>query len=300
MIIGKGPEWRDNAVNAGHEALGGAGAGALIGGRFDGGLAESAVSGALDAGRPPGAGAGAAVPAAPHGSRWTWARITAAALAVPTSLVLFGSLGAGDPARGATAARIADADHVIKELPVVAVTRSAVEAQLTGRTPTPGSSVFVAFLWAVLAAVALFVATALAGPPRRARRVGESWVALRATVQGPAEHVEPPKEGEPGKGAGGRNSPARYEYRSRSTPPAVPACWNSVATGRARSRSVCCSARSSRWPPGHLLLPVDGGWRVWTAVADALAPLLVWRVAGLFTAPAAKGAAAEAEAGPAA
>ncbi|ARH91352.1 MULTISPECIES: WXG100 family type VII secretion target [Streptomyces] len=47
VISGKGPEWSDNAINAGYGALGGAGAGALIGGRLGGGLAESAVSGAL-------------------------------------------------------------------------------------------------------------------------------------------------------------------------------------------------------------------------------------------------------------
>lgn len=397
---------------------------------------------ALDAGSPPGTGAGTTVPAALHGSRWTWARITAVALAVPTALVLFGSLGAGDPARGATAARIADAGYAIKELPVVAVadveragsssrasseadytvrlpapdggagvpatfraevsrgvreagdtfpvayapdrpelgavgavTRSAVEAQLTGRTLPPGSYVFVAFLWAVLAAVGLFVATALTGPPRRPRRVDESWVALRATVQGLAEHVEPPKDGEPGKGKGGKNGPARYECLTlrtasgdvplhlaaahkrvaglltgvegwllwdpagsrgkvpadfvaddgRQLPGRVPGAEAARIAGARprepfpldaarRTRLLECGGHWARTVPvgvllgmivsvaaaGALLLPVDGGWRAWTAVAGALAPLLVWMAAGLFTAPAAKGAAAEAEAGPAA
>ncbi|MER5438948.1 WXG100 family type VII secretion target [Streptomyces sp. NPDC002790] len=54
IASGKGPEWRDNAINAGYGALGGAGAGAAIGGRLGGGIIESTVSGGLG-------GAGASV-----------------------------------------------------------------------------------------------------------------------------------------------------------------------------------------------------------------------------------------------
>ncbi|MFE1772888.1 hypothetical protein [Streptomyces sp. NPDC059008] len=144
-------------------------------------------------------------PPAPHGSRWTWARITAVALAVPTSLVLFGSLGAGDPARGATAARIADADHVIKELPVVAVTRSAVEAQLTGRTPTPGVPVGV--LLGAIVSVAAAGALAPAGGRRMARldgRGGRPRTAPRLEGRGSVH-----RSGRQGGGRGGRGGPGR-------------------------------------------------------------------------------------------
>ncbi|GAB7033307.1 hypothetical protein AB0G35_13605 [Streptomyces sp. NPDC021749] len=36
---------------------------------------------------------------------------------------------------------------------------------------------------------------------------------------------------------------------------------------------------------GALLLPVDGGWRVWTALAGALAPLVLWMTTGRVTPP---------------
>ncbi|MDC7338839.1 hypothetical protein PQR15_22930 [Streptomyces lydicus] len=51
---------------------------------------------------------------------------------------------------------------------------------------------------------------------------------------------------------------------------------------------------------GALVLPVDGGWRAWTAVAGAVAPLLCWMITGLFGAPRATTPAAPVEAGPAA
>lgn len=54
LASGKTPEWRDNAINAGYGALGGAGVGAAVGGRLGGGIVESAVSGGLG-------GAGASV-----------------------------------------------------------------------------------------------------------------------------------------------------------------------------------------------------------------------------------------------
>lgn len=101
---------------------------------------------ALYAGRTPAPGAGAAVPAQLHPSRWPWARVGALALAVPTALVLFGTLGAGDPDRDPAAARIADAGYVIKELPVVAVRnveragpsrRASSTADYTVRLPAP-------------------------------------------------------------------------------------------------------------------------------------------------------------------
>ncbi|MFJ8671389.1 hypothetical protein [Streptomyces sp. NPDC093589] len=78
---------------------------------------------ALDAVRDPAARPDPAVPARLHGSGWTWARIAALAVALGTAPVLFFSLGAGAPDRGETAGRIAGADYVIKELPVVAAAR---------------------------------------------------------------------------------------------------------------------------------------------------------------------------------
>ncbi|TJZ55973.1 hypothetical protein FCH28_11950 [Streptomyces piniterrae] len=102
---------------------------------------------ALDAAHDPAAVPGAALPAKLHGSAWTWVRITAAAVAVPTALVLGVSLAAGDPDRGRTAARIADAGYVIRELPVVAVgnveragssPRASAEADYTVRPPSSG------------------------------------------------------------------------------------------------------------------------------------------------------------------
>ncbi len=64
---------------------------------------EQAYARALDAVRDPAGRAGAPVPADLHSSRWTWARITAVAVAVPTALVLSVCLGAADPDRSPTA-----------------------------------------------------------------------------------------------------------------------------------------------------------------------------------------------------
>ncbi|MFC9231967.1 hypothetical protein ACFTZI_23895 [Streptomyces decoyicus] len=82
---------------------------------------ERAYELTLDAARVPAPGPGAAPPATLHGTRWTWARITALTVAVPTALMLFFSLGGGEADRSPTAGRIADSHYVIKELPVVAV-----------------------------------------------------------------------------------------------------------------------------------------------------------------------------------
>ncbi|MFJ4716064.1 WXG100 family type VII secretion target [Streptomyces sp. NPDC088785] len=54
VVGGKGLQWRENLVNAGFGVLGGAGAGAAIGGRLGGGIVESAVTGGVG-------GAGASV-----------------------------------------------------------------------------------------------------------------------------------------------------------------------------------------------------------------------------------------------
>ncbi|REK90961.1 hypothetical protein DY245_07190 [Streptomyces inhibens] len=408
---------------------------------------------ALEAERTPAAGAGSAVPGALHGSRWTWARITAVALAVPTALVLFGSLGAATPDRSPTAGRIAGAGYVIEELPVVAVrnaeragsssrassvadytvrlpaahggkgvlatfrtevhrgvgqvgdtfpvahtpgrpelgavgatARSEVEAQLIGRTLPHSSFLIVAALWVILAMAMLFVGTAIAAAPRRAaRRVDASWVALRATATGVAEHVEQPsgddtgpgddkQDGKPDDKAGAttsaKKSTARYQClilrteagdvplnlaasHKRAAPlligtegwllwkptgskgkaPAdfvaddgwqlpgrVPGAEAArIAAARKREPFPVDAGRRTRllelgshWPrtvpisvllgmilsvavAGTLLLPVDGGWRLWTAAAGALAPLLVWMTGGLFAAPAAETKAAQAE-----
>ncbi|MFZ3567777.1 hypothetical protein ACOKM5_12530 [Streptomyces sp. BH097] len=61
------------------------------------------------------------VPATLHGTRWTWARVTAVALAVVTTAVLAACLGFAQPERSGAAAAIADADYVIEELSIVSV-----------------------------------------------------------------------------------------------------------------------------------------------------------------------------------
>ncbi|MFH8679945.1 hypothetical protein [Streptomyces lydicus] len=464
---------------------------------------------ALDAARAPAPGAGAALPAELHGSRWPWARVTAVALAVPTALVLFCALGAGTPDRGAVPGRIAAADYVIKELPVVAVggveragsssrasseadytvrlpaphgsaavpatfraavhrgvrqvgetlpvayvpqrpglgavgadTRSAVEALLAGRTLPYGTAAVAGLLWGAAALAAVCVGTAVTGPPRRGRRMGKDWVALRVTAAGVAEHVERPTGDDAGPGAhagpdtgsgpgsdsgsdsgsGSGKSSARYAClilhtdtvtavtaidpgtdtgaatgtrtdvgtapgtgtapdtdpgtgpgpgtapgpgdvplrlaasHRRAAPlltgaagwllwkPAgprgkVPADFVAddgwqlpgrlpaaeaarIAAARAPAPFTVDAARRTRllelgshWTrtvpagvllgaavsvtaAGVLLLPVDGGWRAWTAVAGALAPLLCWMITGLFGAPRATSPGAPVEAGP--
>ncbi|MGW9040965.1 hypothetical protein ACWGQL_00105 [Streptomyces lydicus] len=417
---------------------------------------------ALDAARAPAPGAAGALPAVLHGSRWPWVRVTAVALAVPTALVLFCTLGAGDPDRGAVPGRIADAGYVIKELPVVAVgdveragsssrasseadytvrlpaphggapvpatfraevhrgvrqvgeslpvayvpqrpdlgavgadTRSAVEAQLAGRTLSYGTAAVAGVLWGAAALAAVCVGTAVTGPPRGRRRVGKDWTALRATAAGVAEHVERPTDDDAGTGTGaatgtgadvesGANaasgsgagkSAARYAClvlrtetgdvplrlaasHRRAAPlltgaagwllwrPAgprgkVPADFVAddgwqlpgrlpaaeaarIAAARTPEPFTVDTARRTRvlelgshWArtvpagvllgaavsvaaAGALLLPVDGGWRAWTAVAGALAPLVCWMITGLFGAPRATTPAAPVEAGPAA
>ncbi|MFI0150712.1 hypothetical protein [Streptomyces lydicus] len=413
---------------------------------------------ALDAARAPAPGTGAALPAVLHGSRWPWARVTAVVLAVPTVLVLFCTLGAGVPDRGAVPGRIADADYVIKELPVVAVggveragsssrasseadytvrlpaphggaavpatfraevhrgvrqvgdtlpvayvpqrpelgavgadTRSAVEAQLAGRTLPYGTAAVAGVLWGVAALAAFCVGTAVTGPPRGGRRVGKGWTALRATAAGVAEHVERSTGDDAGTGAdtgtdagvgagadagaGSGKGSARYAClilrtdtgdvplrlaasHRRAAPlltgsagwllwkPAgprgkVPADFvaddgwqlpgrlpaaeaTRIAAARTPDPLTVDTARHTRllelgshWArtvpagvllgaavsvvaTGALLLPVDGGWRAWTAVAGAVAPLLRWMITGLFGAPRATTPAAPVEAGPAA
>ncbi|WP_077192525.1 hypothetical protein [Streptomyces lydicus] len=415
---------------------------------------------ALDAARAPAPGTGTALPAVLHGSRWPWARVTAVALAVPTVLVLFCTLGAGTPDRGAVAGRIADADFVIKELPVVAVggveragsssrasseadytvrlpaphggagvpatfraevhrgvrqvgdtlpvayvpqrpdlgavgadTRSAVEAQLAGRTLPYGTAAVAGVLWGVAAIAAFCVGTAVTGPPRGGRRVGKGWTALRATVAGVAEHVERPTGddartgadtgtdagtgADAGAGSGSRSGKGSARYaclmlhtdtgdvplrlaasHRRAAPlltgaagwllwkPAgprgkVPADFVAddgwqlpgrlpaaeaarIAAARTPDAFTVDTARHTRllelgshWArtvpagvllgaavsvvaAGALVLPVDGGWRAWTAVAGAVAPLLCWMITGLFGAPRATTPAAPVEAGPAA
>ncbi|MFD8565972.1 WXG100 family type VII secretion target [Streptomyces sp. NPDC059639] len=47
IVSGKGPEWQDNAINAGYGALGGAGVGAAVGGRLGGGIIEGTLSGGV-------------------------------------------------------------------------------------------------------------------------------------------------------------------------------------------------------------------------------------------------------------
>ncbi|MFE0374820.1 hypothetical protein ACFW1M_04380 [Streptomyces inhibens] len=141
---------------------------------------------ALEAERTPAAGAGSGVPGALHGSRWTWARNTAVALATFRTEVHRGVGHMGDtfpvahtpgrPELGAVGAKA----------------RSEVEAQLIGRTLPHSSFLVVAAPWVILAMAMLFAGTAIAAPPRRARRVDASWVALRATATGVAEHVEQP------------------------------------------------------------------------------------------------------------
>ncbi|MFG2892687.1 hypothetical protein [Streptomyces sp. NPDC048248] len=377
---------------------------------------EQAYARALDAVRDAAGRPGAPVPAVLHSSRWTWARITAVAVAVPTALVLSVCLGAADPDRSPTAARIADAHYVIKELPVAAVgnvvragssSRSAatadytvrlpsaedakevsatfhtetrrgprevggtfpvayvpeqprlgavgaltpteVEAQLAGRTLSRGSSLFAAVGWAVVALAMLCVAS----PPRGSRRVRSDWVALRATVTGAAEHVEPPSGSDAGKDA---KSTSRYKCltlnteagdvplslaasHERATPLLVGRAgwlvWDPAATGKkvtadyvadegwqlpgrvpgAEAARVAAPPRGpvaidagrqvrllefgSLWPrtvpvsvllgllvsvaaAGALLLPADGGWRVWTAMAAVAAPFFVWMFGGLL------------------
>ncbi|MFF7411094.1 hypothetical protein [Streptomyces lydicus] len=417
---------------------------------------------ALDAVRAPAPGTGAVLPAVLHGSRWPWARVTAVALAVPTVLVLFCTLGAGTPDRGAVPGRIADADYVIKELPVVAVggveragsssrasseadytvrlpaphggaavpatfraevhrgvrqvgdtlpvayvpqrpelgavgadTRSAVEAQLAGRTLPYGTAAVAGVLWGVAALAACCVGTAVTGPPRGGRRVGKGWTALRATAAGVAEHVERPTGDDAGTGTGGGTGadggagadagaasgtrsgkgsaryaclilhtdtgdvPLRLAASHRRAAPLltgaagwllwkpagprgkVPADFVAddgwqlpgrlpaaeaarIAAARTPDPFTLDTARHTRllelgshWArtvpagvllgaavsvvaAGALLLPVDGGWRAWTAVAGAVAPLLCWMITGLFGAPRAATPAAPVEAGPAA
>ncbi|MFH8573468.1 hypothetical protein [Streptomyces sp. NPDC017993] len=391
---------------------------ALIGHVLTGGRAspEQAYASALDAARDPAGRPGAPVPAALHSSRWTWARITAVAVAVPTALVLSVCLGTADPDRSPTATRIAGADYVIKELPVAAVgnvvragsssrsaatadytvrlpsagdgkdvsatfraetrrgprgvgdtfpvafapaqpglgavgalTSAEIETQLEGRTLSHGSSLFAAVGWAVVALAMLGVAS----PPRRARRVQGDWVALRATVTGAAEHVEPPSGSDAKKDG---KSTSRYKCltlnteagdvplslaasHERATPLLVGRAgwlvWNPAATGKkvaadfvadegwqlpgrvpgAEAARVAAQPRGpvaidagrqvrllelgGLWPrtvpvsvllglllsvaaAGALLLPADGGWRVWTAVAGVAAPFFVWMLGGLL------------------
>ncbi|MFJ9413901.1 hypothetical protein ACIRPT_06985 [Streptomyces sp. NPDC101227] len=64
--------------------------------------------------------------------------------------------------------------------------RSTVEAQLPGRTQPGGVFPFV-FVWALLGVPSLLMGAAVAPPPGS----DGDWVALRATVTGAAEHVEP-------------------------------------------------------------------------------------------------------------
>ncbi|MFI0717077.1 hypothetical protein ACH4SK_42280 [Streptomyces inhibens] len=173
----------------------------------------------------------------------------------------------------------------------------------------------------------LFVGTAIAAPPRRARRVDASWVALRATATGLAEHVAQPsgddtgpgddkRDGKPDDKAGAttsattsaKKSTARYPClilrteagdiplnlpgRRRPTDPPARARRSLAAHGahrRAARHDLLGRRRGDAAPPG------DGGWRLWTAVAGALAPLLVWMAGGLFAAPAAETRAAQAE-----
>ncbi|GAB7033306.1 hypothetical protein AB0G35_13600 [Streptomyces sp. NPDC021749] len=73
---------------------------------------------------------------------------------------------------------------------VGAVRRADVEAQLVGRTLSDGSTLTSAVLWTVAAAAMVGTGTAITGPPRRSRRVDESWVALRATANGLPEHTQ--------------------------------------------------------------------------------------------------------------
>ncbi|MGD6754823.1 hypothetical protein [Streptomyces sp. BH105] len=82
-----------------------------------------AYGAALAAARGPGAGQQGAggVPATLHGTRWVWIRVTSVAVAVVTTAVLAACLGFAQPERSATAAAVADADHVIEELPIVDV-----------------------------------------------------------------------------------------------------------------------------------------------------------------------------------
>ncbi|MFJ9853607.1 hypothetical protein [Streptomyces sp. NPDC101150] len=366
---------------------------------------------ALDAVAAPAAGVPAApVPATLHGSRWTWARIIATAVAVPATVVLLLALGTAEPDRGATAGRIAGAGYVIKELPVVAVgnveragssprassqadytvrlpsrdggrgvpatfraevdkgvadvgetffvgyppdrprlgavgagDRSTVEAQLAGRTQPGGVFLFV-FVWALLGVPALLMGAAVA-PPFRERRVDGGWVALRATVAGTAEHVEPRSNAPKREGA----APARYPCLTLRTeagdvplhltaashkcaapllvgtegwllwrrtvangkssadfvaddgwqlPGRVPGAEAVRVADRPRGKAPIDAGRRVRllglgslWPRtvpvrillgtvltaaamAALLLPADGGWRPWTALAGALAPLV--------------------------
>ncbi|MFZ3560220.1 hypothetical protein [Streptomyces sp. BH055] len=80
-----------------------------------------AYGAALAAAREPGAGQQAGVPATLHGTHWVWIRVTAVAVAVVTTAVLAVSLGFAQPEQSSTAAAIAEADHVIEEMPIVSV-----------------------------------------------------------------------------------------------------------------------------------------------------------------------------------
>ncbi|MFF4949631.1 hypothetical protein [Streptomyces chattanoogensis] len=231
---------------------------------------------------------------------------------------------------------------------VGATARSTVEAQLAGRTQPGGAGFFVAF-WAFFGLAGLLLATGLGARYRR-RRVDAGWVALRATVTGTAEYVEPRTRTAEGE----EHKPDRYNCLTLRTEAGdVPLrltashalaspllvgvdgwlLWRPAASKAAAAETKGQSAADfvgddgwqlpgrvpcaeavrvaalprgpvpvdagrrvrlldfgSLWPRvvpwrtllglivsaaavGALLLPADGGWRVWTAVAAALVPL---------------------------
>ncbi|MFD8565973.1 hypothetical protein [Streptomyces sp. NPDC059639] len=229
----------------------------------------------------------------------------------------------------------------------------AVEARLTGHALSYRGTVFAAVAWAIAVGLALAVATGVASRPRGARRVGCDWVALRVTVTGQAEHVEPEKaEAESAVGNGSGKSSSRYACLALRTdtgedvPLAVSAkaraaadvltgnegwlLWDPQDDSRGGGKTTAEFVADDGWqlpgrvprsvasrfaarprgpfpvdadrrirllelgglwprtvPPGllaglliataatgALLIPLDGGWRIWTALAAILAPLL--------------------------
>ncbi|MYT73311.1 MULTISPECIES: hypothetical protein [unclassified Streptomyces] len=234
----------------------------------------------------------------------------------------------------------------------------AVEARLDGRALPYRNIPFVAVAWAVAVLLAVAVGTGVASRPRRERRVGGDWVALRATVTGQAEHVEEAaaavaaqnggKSGKSGKSAGryaclmlateedgtgaGAEVPLVISAKLSAAAPLVTGTtgwllWDPRGGGKAKSAAefvaddgwqlpgrvpgavaarIAAAPRGpvpidtgrrtgllelgAFWPRtvsvgllvgllvaaaavGALLVPVNGGWRVWVALVVVLAPL---------------------------
>ncbi|MEU6846148.1 hypothetical protein ABZ930_30160 [Streptomyces sp. NPDC046716] len=148
------------------------------------------------------------------------------------------------------------------------VSVEAVEAQLDGRALPYRNVLFVAVAWTVAVLLAVAVATGVASRPRRERRVGGDWVALRATVTGRAEHVE-----ETGGAVDARNGGTSGKGSSRY---ACLMLTTEDGTGTGGDVPLVVSAKLTAAAP---LLTGSAGWLVWNPRGDGKAKTAVEFVA---------------------